>query len=605
MAHECFALLDDCRASAAAPASRLYTEYAGALRAPDADSPAAWCAELQQALTGGLHAVLLADYEWGARQLGLAPAPNADGTGLCALLFRRCARLGADEVETWLAEADAGGSAAGVYALRQGVSRGEFDDAIARIHAAIREGETYQVNYSYRVDLRAHGAPLALYRRLRARQPVPYGAFIAMPEGLGPRFVLSLSPELFVRRSGAQLLAQPMKGTAAAPAHPAARAAAAAALQADAKTRAENLMIVDLLRNDLGRVAKTGSVAVPQLFDVQTHGSVLQMVSTISAQLRPGLGLADMLGALFPCGSVTGAPKLRTMQWIAELESRPRGLYTGAIGWVDASGDCCLSVAIRTLLLREAGGGEYAGEFGVGAGIVMDSRAADEYAECQIKQGFLAGLGAGFALIETLYASRAEGPRHAGRHLQRLSASAAELGFVCDRTQIQAALAAYVANLPDERPHRLRLQLESSGAFQLTGAPLAPLAGAKVKVLCTTRPPSAPVPLLRHKTSLRAAYDRAIAEAEAAGAFDVLFFNAAGELTEGARSNVFVRLDGRWRTPPVAAGLLPGVMRGVLLDDAAWSAEVGPITRADLARAEKIVLCNALRGVLEAELVAD
>ncbi|MBL8471703.1 MAG: chorismate-binding protein [Rhodocyclaceae bacterium] len=602
-ANTCFALLDDSRAGPDRASSRLYTDFVRLLAAPDVADLAAWSTALDAALAQGCHAVLLADYEWGARAMGVPALAGAQPAQLAALLFRQCARMTVAEVDAWLAARS--GAAAGVYALRASVDWRQFEAAIAHIHAAIRDGESYQVNYSYRLGFQAHGSPLALYRKLRARQPVPYGALIELPGAPAPRYVLSLSPELFVRKTGAALIAQPMKGTAALPADAADHAAAAARLAADPKTRAENLMIVDLLRNDLGRVARTGSVAVPKLFDVETHGSVLQMVSTIRAELRDGLGLADVLQALFPCGSVTGAPKHRSMQIIAALETAPRGLYTGAIGWADGQGDCCLSVAIRTLLLGARGDGTYCGELGVGAGIVIDSRAADEYAECRLKAEFLTGLGAGFALFETLYATREEGVRHLTRHLARLAASAAELGFVCDAARIAAALAARAAELPPGTPCRLRLQLEYSGEFALTHAPLAALVPGPIKVGCTTAAASAPPALLRHKTTLRSAYDAAMAAAEAGGKFDLLFFNAAGELTEGARSNVFVRLDGCWYTPPLAAGVLPGVMRGVLLDDPQWGARERRLTRADLARAERIVLCNALRGVLEARLALD
>ncbi len=385
-------------------------------------------------------------------------------------------------------------------------------------------------------------------------------------------------------------------------------ASAAEALRQGAKERAENLMIVDLLRNDLGRIARTGSVRVPALFTVERFGEVLQMTSTIEAELRDGVTLAQLFEALYPCGSITGAPKRRTMQIIDELERWPRGLYTGGIGWFappsvpGRPADFALSVPIRTLLLQPPDGNErHAAEMGVGAGIVIDSDAAAEYQECLLKARFLTGAGPGFALFETMHASR-EGCRHLERHAQRLQASAAHFGFAFDGTALRARLQRECAALPPGQPARLRLALRHDGQIDTQCVPLAPL-GPIVRVLLAETVMPASDPLLAHKTTLRRAYDAGWRHAEACGAFDSLFFNERGELTEGGRSNVFVRIDGHWYTPPLEAGLLPGVMRAVLLEDPAWAATERSLTRDDLRNAQEVCLCNALRGVLHAEIV--
>ncbi|HZV63457.1 MAG TPA: anthranilate synthase component I family protein, partial [Telluria sp.] len=371
---ECFALLDD--ASAADPVharSRLYTGHTGTLRCDDA---AAWpqlLDEMQAALARGLYAVSLLTYELGGHLLGI-DAHAIDGPLAQVLLFERCAHLSPDEVAAWLAARAAaeGDAPAGIAGVHANVDEAEFTRALARIHDYIAAGDTYQVNYTYRLRFDAFGSLFALYGRLRARQPVPYGALVALPGG---EAVLSLSPELFVRHSGGALIARPMKGTAPASGDDADDQRRAAALAADPKNRAENLMIVDLLRNDLGRVAVTGSVEVPALFEVTRYSSVLQMTSTVSATLRPDASLVQVFAALYPCGSITGAPKRRTMEIIRELEPAARGIYTGAIGWFDppgaahAVGDFCLSVPIRTLALGAPAGGVRAGELGVGAGI--------------------------------------------------------------------------------------------------------------------------------------------------------------------------------------------------------------------------------------------
>lgn len=615
-AMECFALLDDSLAAPGVAASRLYTAYHGEIRCTDPARLEADWAAVEAELAAGRHAVVLADYEWGVRLAGVATAKP--GGALRVLLFDRVERLDGAAVADWLAAqegcVDAG--AAGVADCAESVDRPAFDAAIAAIHAAIRAGETYQINYSYRLDFAAYGAPVALYRRLRTAQPVAYGALIRLPgdgDSEDGGYVLSCSPELFLRNAGGELQAKPMKGTAARSGEPAEDARIAAALAADPKNRAENLMIVDLLRNDLGRVAATGSVEVPALFAVEPYPTVFQMTSTVSARLDAAAGFPAVLRALFPCGSITGAPKHRSMQLIDALEPRPRGLYTGAIGWVEATapgrgcGDFCLSVAIRTLTLGAPWHGVRAGELGIGAGIVIDSRAADEYAECRLKARFLSALDPGFQLIETLRAVRGGDGRYSvpllQRHLARLGASAATLGFSCDEAGVRAALDAHLATLAGGGDQRVRLLLHKDGRIELGGGPLAPLPPGPVALLLADATTDADDYLLRHKTTRRAHYDVAIRSAEAAGAFDTLFFNRAGELTEGGRSNVFLHIDGAWLTPPLAAGVLPGVMRAALLDDPAWQAREARLTRADLAHAEAIVVCNALRGALHARLL--
>ena len=528
------------------------------------------------------------------------------------LLFTHCERLSAEQVTNWLATHEQASAfnhyPAGIANVHANISESEFSDAIARIHAYLEAGDTYQVNYTYRLRFDAFGSPIALYRRLRASQPVPYGALIALPDG---RTVLSLSPELFVQHVESELTARPMKGTAAATGDAQQDATRAAALAADPKTRAENLMIVDLLRNDLGRIAVSGSVRVPSLFDVQRYSSVLQMTSTISATLRKDATLADLISALFPCGSITGAPKRRTMQIIRELEKEPRGLYTGAIGYFDAPqagqaiGNFCLSVPIRTLVLQAPqGNGIRAGEMGIGAGIVHDSVAADEYAECRLKARFLTDLPNDFELFETMHVTHAEGCRHLDRHLQRMSASAHYFGFQFDDAAIRGAVQRECAALPINGTYRLRLALNQRGACSIKTAPLLPVA-EPVQWLLASHPTVADDLCLRHNTTVRERYDAAWRTAEARGAFDMLFCNAQGELTEGGRSNLFIKLDGHWYTPPLTAGLLPGVMRAVLLEDPDWHATERRLTLKDLHAAEEIVVCNALRGVLRAVLAQE
>lgn len=623
-----FALLDDGDSTAASRSSRLYTGFVREIACERAADLDAACREVNDELGAGRFALVLGDYEFG-RALEFAkrdPATSGETqhghAALRFLLFERCERLSRDEADAWLAAREGSGETsgpapAGIAGVTMGVERERFERDIGAVQDALRIGDSYQINYTYRLSFEAFGAPVALYRRLRERQRVRYGALIALP---GDRWVLSCSPELFVEKHGETLRAKPMKGTAARSADAAEDAATAQFLANDPKNRAENVMIVDLLRNDVSRVAQTGSVRVPALFSVEPYASVWQMTSTVEAKMRPGTTFADAMRALFPCGSITGAPKHRTMELIEALEHGPRGLYTGTIGWLDAPrdgeacGDFCLSVVIRTLTLEAARsaapGAMRRGEMGVGAGIVLDSVAADEYEECRLKARFLTQADPGIELFETMYATRAQGVRHVERHLARLAASAAWLGFPCDvqalRARLVEACAAFTGD-DENAPHRLRLALGKSGAATLTSAPLAPLARDTVGVLLAPDHGFAPVEsadaLLLRKSTRRAEFDRAWREAEAQGGFDMLFFNERDELTEGGRSNVFVKLDGQWWTPPLASGLLPGVMRGVLLDDAAFGAQERVLTREDVVNAEALLLTNALRGAVAARLI--
>ncbi len=616
---DCFALLDDREATPERPLSRLYTGFVREHRCANPSTLDAVWAQVDADMASGLHALLMADYEWGAKLLeaGRQRLARDDASALRVLMFRDLARLSDGEVAAWLREREAAEAptapASGVMDLAPSVDRSEFCAAIARIHEAIAAGETYQVNYTYRLHGQAYGSPVALYRALRARQPVSYGALVALPgrapnDGKAAEYVLSRSPELFLRHEAGLLTARPMKGTAARHLPPEGDSETARLLAEDTKNRAENLMIVDLLRNDLGRIAQIGSVQVPSLFAIEPYATLFQMTSTVQARLRPEVGMPDLLRAAFPCGSITGAPKHHTMDLIAGLETTPRGLYCGAIGWVDAPGlgqrcgDFCLSVAIRTLSLGPEQQGRRPLALGIGAGIVQDSRAADEFDECLLKARFLTGLDPGFTLFETMLVMPDRRIRHLERHLARLARSARALGFAFDKAEALAALRERSSAWAVGVAYRVKLSLSHDGSLQFTHAHLQRLPESFATVLLAPEPLPDARPLSGHKTSLRQAYDAGVQAAEQAGAFDSLFFRPDGTLVEGGRSSVFVRLGGRWWTPPVADGALPGVMRSLLLNDPAWGAGERRLSRDDLLGAESIVVCNALRGALPARL---
>jgi para-aminobenzoate synthetase/4-amino-4-deoxychorismate lyase len=479
----------------------------------------------------------------------------------------------------------------GVRDLVLDTSEEEYGAAVARIHEAIRAGDTYQVNFTMRYGFGLEGKAEALYLGLRERQRVSYGACLYD----GERTMVSLSPELFLAREGRRVWMRPMKGTAARGGSRRADAERARWLGADEKNRAENVMIVDMVRNDLGRVAETGSVTVEDLLKVERYETVHQMTSTVRARLRPGVSWLDLLRATFPCASVTGAPKVSTMRLIAELEKSPRGVYTGAIGYIAPNGRARFSVGIRTIVVDRQG----RGEMGVGSGVVIDSDAAAEYEECRLKAAFLSGAAPELRLVETMRVENGR-VRHLGDHLSRLSRSAAELGFGCRVSKVRAACRGSARRL-GSGTFKLRLTLRADGTVALEDTPLEAVTSSPVRVMLADAIADSREALRLHKTSPRWVYDAALAEAQGRGCWDAVFLNERDEVTEGARSNVFVEIDGTLFTPPVSCGLLPGTLRARLLRAGKCRERV--ISKDELARASRVHVGNALRGLLEVEVL--
>lgn len=514
------------------------------------------------------------------------------------IVFEHGRRLGSAEVDAFLADRLAAQPAerrfAGVAELR--LRRAGFRSGVRRILRYIDAGDCYQVNFTRRLAFRHFGAPLALFAGLRRRQPVRYAAYLETPEAN----LVSLSPELFVERRGDLLVTRPMKGTASRGSDPEDDFRRRDALAASEKDRAENLMIVDLLRNDLGRLALPGGVRVDSLFEVESYPTLFQMTSTVSA-FAPGRSLAEVISALFPCGSVTGAPKIRAMQIIDELEDAPRGIYTGTIGYLAPGGDFRLNVAIRTLELRHDG----SGCLGIGSGVVADSVADLEDNEGELKARFLSGYDPGFELIETLRLERAAGRWRyplIDDHLSRLVASARALGFACNIRAVRWRLADEASRWgATAGPHvRVRLTLAKDGSVRVTSAPLE--APTSWRVAVSPEAIAAGDYLRRHKTTVRLHYDAELARVAGAGCFDALFCNERGDLCEGGRSNVFLRLRGRLYTPPVECGLLPGVMRGRLLRRPRFGVVERRLDLDDLRNADAVYVANALRGLRRVEV---
>lgn len=460
-----------------------------------------------------------------------------------------------------------------------GVTRAGYDTAIAGIRALIAAGDTYQVNYTFPMNARFQGNALEWFLSLCARQETEHRAWL----NFGGNRILSLSPELFFRLEGDLLETRPMKGTMARGRWSGEDEQARQALRDSVKDRAENLMIVDLLRNDMGRISETGSVTVPRLFEVERYGTVWQMTSTI--QSRTSAGLADIFAALFPSGSVTGAPKIRAMQIIRDTEPEPRGVYCGAIGWCAPGRRAEFNVAIRTIVMNEQTG---QARYAVGGGITWDSTATGEYDECCLKAAFLNRETPSFELLESL---RWDGSQYflLQEHMDRLTQSAAYFGYPMDAENVLDALQEAVKGWA-HRPAKVRLLLQKNGVAEVLAAP-AP-EPRPVVLRWAAKPVDDTDRFLFHKTTHRRVYDDAFKGRDCAD--DVLLWNARGEVTESCLANVLVKLDGVWYTPPVSSGLLPGTMRRHLLE--AGKIREAVIAREVLNKASELALINSVRG---------
>lgn len=568
---EPFLLFDDSRPAGRA---RLYRGATGEVRAERLEEVLPALETLQAAVRDGAHAAGFIAYEAGyALDPALAGAARKGvGPLLWFGLFDRF-----DEVEAADLLPDAAGAIAA--APSPAWSQDDYRQAVAHVHEQLRAGDHYQVNLTFPCRVRVAGSPAALFARLRPAAQAGWSSLICHPDG----WLVSLSPEQFLTIRDRLIEARPMKGTAPPGTDP-------SVLTSDAKSRAENLMIVDLLRNDLARVAEPGSVEVPELFAIEHYPTVMQMVSRITARLRSGLDAVDVLRTIFPCGSVTGAPKIAAMLALRRLEPWPRSAYCGAAGWIEPGGDASFSVLIRTL---EFGSDLETAVLGLGSGLVVDSDADDEWAECLAKGAFVTRDRPNIDLIETMRFDPHEGVVELDRHLDRLKASAQALDFRFDRHGARNELQA--ATFGRRTPGLARLLLSPTGTMAVEVRPLPPAPALPLKVRVVPLPVPADDYRLRFKTTDRAFYDKARV---ASGADEVVFADADGWLTEGSFTSVFVERDGVLVTPPLARGLLPGVLRDKLIDEG--KAVEGDLRREDLEGG--FLLGNMLRGLMKGVL---
>ena len=496
--------------------------------------------------------------------------------------------------------------------LRPNMVEDEFIEVLDRVRQYIIAGDTYQVNFTMKLLFDFVGSAELLYSVLRRNQSVAYSAYIRN----GDERILSFSPELFFRKKDDEITVRPMKGTAAKGRTVEEEQHNSRKLHWDSKNRSENVMIVDLLRNDLARLMHghgEGQVYVESLFDVESYESLLQMTSTVKAKSTSAtmsqIQLTDLFRALFPCGSITGAPKIRTMEIINELEKERRGVYTGAIGYFGPDGSAVFNVPIRTIRLLGS-----SGEMGIGAGITHDSVAVDEWHESLLKGRFLSHCQPDFQLLETILWQPGSGYWLLEEHLRRLAVAGQFFKFSCDTSAVRARLDNKAAHFKNEW-YRVRLVLAKDGRISLTTRPWAAPVLTELPPIpqqeegvdppmvdFSSRRIDAEGPWLFHKTTMRAWYDEEYKQAQEDGLFDVLFCNNAGEVTEGCITNLIIFQDGRYFTPPVASGLLPGVMREHLLVKGDVPVEEKILTRQDVLSAEVLFVCNAVRGLVRVKI---
>ena len=472
------------------------------------------------------------------------------------------------------------------------IDKRQYRQAIHSIRDCIERGETYQINFTFPLRGHVSGDSFSCFRAIGRSQGAAYSAYL----NIGSHEILSFSPELFVERRGNKLITRPMKGTLARGRWLEEDVQRAQQLRASEKDRAENVMIVDLMRSDLGKVAATGSVEVPELFAVERINRVLQMTSTVTAVQRPEVGIIDVLRALFPCGSVTGAPKARSMAIIRELEQHPRGIYTGAIGMLCPNGDAVFSVPIRTLAVDSGNG---AATFGVGGAVTWDSTADGEYDECCLKARFLTDPWAEFELLETIALNDGEYAL-LDRHLARARDSARYFGFRWNEAEVLKALHDVRQSQPLQR-WRIRLLVGRNGRVYTEAFPLGEPRTAPVAVKFASRAIDDHDPLVFHKTTARSRYDVELERCRPCD--DVILWNSRGEVTESTVANIVVFSEGKHWTPPREAGLLAGTLRGELISKGQLFERT--ITKDELAAAESFALINSVRGWMPAKLTTD
>jgi para-aminobenzoate synthetase/4-amino-4-deoxychorismate lyase len=474
------------------------------------------------------------------------------------------------------------------------ISADTYNNDIKYIKEHIKAGNTYQVNYTFKHNFDFEGSSLRLFDHLRKTQDVPYAAFI----DTGRWSIASLSPELFFRRKDNEMIVRPMKGTMKRGKNEEEDFLNEKTLAGSGKNRAENIMIVDLLRSDLGRISETGSVKSSNLFDVEKYRTVFQMTSTIRSRLKKGIAWKEIFENIFPSGSVTGAPKKRTMEIIAETEKEPRDIYTGSIGYIAPGGNAQFNVAIRTILIDNLNGKS---AMGIGSGVIYDSLAEKEYKESLLKGAFLtnSNFAAEFDLIETMLWENGE-YFLLDLHMKRLKKSVRYFSYSLDENAVKLELKKASASFNYTKKYRVRLLLNNSGECKVSANLLSVSAEKSVRIAISNKRTDRSNAFFYHKTTNRDLYDNEYAKYSKEDFFDIVFMNEEGEITEGAISNIIIQNGKNWWTPPVSSGLLGGVYREYLLKGEEIPLKEKALRLEDLLEADAIFLINSVRKMVPA-----
>lgn len=468
-------------------------------------------------------------------------------------------------------------------------SEAEYSKRFSQVMDYIRAGDVYQINLTFPMTGPYDGPAHTLYAAFRHRQKGRYGGVVHL--GNAPD-IISLSPELFFRKEGRDMSMRPMKGTRPRSANSQIDEELRLNMRNDVKSQAENLMIVDLLRNDLSRISEPGSVKVPELFALETYQTLHQMTSRVASKLTPDIDMKSIFQNLFPCGSVTGAPKIRAMEIIDDLETTPRGAYCGALGYIDPNGDACFNVGIRTLTLS----GKRL-TYNVGSGLVYDSQAQDEYHECLLKADVLSQPPAG--IIETCLWTPKDGIVRGKAHKARMMKSAKALGYPFSPAQYDALIDGIKAK---ETSQHIRITLSAEGDLNLNQKYFVSL--DRPKIMVSPHKLSKQVQYSKHKISRRNFYDEERERLKAlTGIDEVIFLNESGKLCEGSFTSIFIEKDGKLLTPALKTGILPGVLRAELLRSK--KARTADLTEDDLLGAKNIYIGNSMRGLMPAALITE
>ncbi len=542
-------------------------------------------AELEAALNAGCYAAGFLSYEAGAAFDKAFPIRSTNGFPLLWFgIYDKAPTVfdpGNDEIFAGTAE------------LEPELSEEEYHKAINAVLADIKAGNIYQTNFTFRLRGKKTRAPWPLFKALFVRHPVPYAAFI----NTGDLQIVSLSPEIFLERNGNELFSSPMKGTIKRGGNPAEDRENAEFLKADPKNIAENLMIVDMVRNDLGRICRTDSIFVDPLFHVDSYATLHQVISTVHGKISPGTTFSAIVRAAFPAASITGAPKVAATRKIQELEKSPRKIYTGSIACIYPDQDFCMNVAIRTLICSGN-----STELGIGGGIVYDSAKAAEWDEALLKSQFIHAAEPDFEILETMLFEQSKGVSDLDAHLDRMKNSAKYFAFKFNADSAEKFVAEKLLQV--KGPARIRLLLSFGGKLELQSFPLAETGWGSdlARVKLSERQTSGDAVFLRHKTTRREFYNEHFRKAVNAGCNEVIFTNERGEICEGAISNIFIQAqNGLWYTPPLSSGLLPGIWRGATIKK--LNAKEKVLYVSDLEKAKQTIIGNSVRGASMAVVV--